>query len=296
MKTNTQMKRSFGGLALTLALACYDGNSTQAQVPPHYAAAVALLDQITALQAVGVYTDAGGTPLNRYGGSWNSSTDPSYIRFANFDNGILPANNTKCSPLVTHLFKEVYSWNWKNYSFTDPILNVVKSTASPTPYQYIELIKEGKGFAQRVTRLDQVQAGDILSWWQVGTDASDHSMIIADVNWNSAKPYPSNVAGANPALAGTVYYEVRVIDSSADLHAADTRLVNVNGTFQHIPGIGTGIIGLLVNSNFEIVGRTWSLPTSNYYSQTGSWLSGLHNRLRLAPANEFVIGRMPVMP
>lgn len=48
-----------------------------------------------------------------------------------------------------------------------------------------------------------------------------------------------------------------------------------------------------MNSNMEIVGRTWTLPTSNGYTQPNTWLSRLTNRLRLAPAHEFVIGRMP---
>lgn len=283
-------------LALALSVACGLTVAVQAQNPAHYDAAVELVNEITALQGLGVYTDGSGVPLNRYGGSWNSSTDPSYIRFGDLDHGILPANNTKCSPLVTHLLKTVYNWNWKNYSFYDPILKTTKSVASPTPYQYIELVKEGKGFAQRVTRLDQVRAGDILSWWQVGSDVSDHTMILSWVDWSSAKAYPSQLPGADPALAGTVYYEVHVIDSSVDLHTADSRWVNVNGAWQQIAGIGTGTIGLLVNSNYEIVGRTWSLPTSNYYTQPASWLGGLTNRLRLAPAHEFVIGRMPALP
>jgi hypothetical protein len=282
---------------LTLALGCLAGAHTaQAQSPPHHLAAVELLNQITTLQSLGIYTDSSGTPLNRYGGNWNSATDPSYIQFADLNHNVLPGNHTKCSPLVTHLFKSVYNWNWKNYSFYDPVLKVTKSTASPAPYQYIALVKEGKGFTQRVLTLNQAQPGDILSWWTVGSDANDHTMIISSVNWNSVRTYPSQLPGAISALAGTVFVEVQVIDSSADLHTADSRLVNVNGTLQHLPGIGTGTIGLLINSNFEIVGRTWSLPTSDYYTQPNGWLSGLHSRLRLAPANEIVIGRMPSLP
>ena len=38
------------------------------------------------------------------------------------------------------------------------------------------------------------------------------------------------------------------------------------------------------------------VPTSNYYTNPTGWLNGLTNRLRLAPQNEFVIGRLPVLP
>ena len=270
--------------------------ATHAQTPPHFNAAVELLDEITSCQNLGIYTDANGVSLNRYGGSWTSKTDPSFIRFADLDNGILPGNNTKCSPLVTHLFKTVYNWNWKNYTFYDPLANTVKSVSSPTPYQYIALIKEGKGFASQITTLNAVEPGDILNWWQVGTDASDHTMIIAEVNWASAKPYPLGYTYSDPTLAGTTYYEVRIIDSSADLHTADSRIVDVNGTPTHIDGIGTGIIGVLVNSNYEIVGTTWSLPTSDYYTKPNTWVKSLNTRLKRAPVWEFAIGRMPVMP
>jgi hypothetical protein len=282
---------------LTFALGCLAGAHTaHAQSPLHHTAAVELLNQITTMQSLGVYMESNGAPLNRYGGSWNNVSDPSYVQFADLDHGVLPGNNTKCAPLVTHLFKSTYNWNWKNYSFYDPVLKIVKSTASPAPYQYIALIKEGKGFAQRVLTLNNALPGDMLSWWTVGNDSNDHTMIIANVNWSSAKAYPSQLPGAMPVLAGTVLIEVQVIDSSADLHAADSRLVNVNGSLQHLPGIGTGTIGLLINSNFEIVGRTWSLPTSDYATQPAAWLSGLHNRIRLAPAHEILIGRMPAMP
>ena len=282
-------------LALTAVAAATIGASA-ADEPAHLLAAEELLNQINSLRAVGVTTESNGTPLNRYGGSWTSTTDPSYIRFADLDHGILPANNTKCSPLVTHLLKAIYGWNWKNYSFYDPIAKTNKSVASPAPYQYIRLVKEGKGFAQQIPRLDQVQPGDILSWWTVGSDSNDHTMIITGVDWDNGKLYPSWLTGADPALTGTMFYPVRVIDSTSDTHTDDSRVCTVNGVAQTISGIGSGTVGLLVNANYEIVGRTWSLPTSNYTTQQASWLSGLTNRLRLTPTYEIVIGRMPVLP
>ena len=291
----TQLPTAALSLVLSIG-AFFSASSLQGQVPPHLDAAIVLLEQITSRQAAGIYNDANGVSLNRYGGSWSSSTDPSYIRFGDLDNGILPGNNTKCSPLVTHLLKTVYGWNWKNYSFVDPLTLEVKSVSSPTPYQYIALIKEGKGFAQRVTNLAAVQPGDILNWWQPGTDASDHTMIVAAVNWASAKAYPLGLPNSNPALGGTTYVEVRVIDSSSSVHTADSRLVNVNGTVTQISGIGTGVIGILINQAGEIVGSTWSLPTSSYDTQKNTWVKSLNSRLKLAPTWEFGVGRMPAQP
>ncbi len=262
-----------------------------AQQPLHLQKALQLVDEITGQQAAGVFADAAGVPLNRYGGSWNSATDASYFRFADLPNGVYAANNTKCSPLVTHLLKASYGTDWKVHSFHDPVLKTTKSVASPTPYQYIALTKENKGLS-RVARLDQAQPGDILSWWTVGSDANDHTMLLVAVDWASAKAYPTNHALSDPALAGTTYYEVEVVDSSSGTHTNDSRIVSVNGVDTTIPGVGTGTIGLLVDASFAIVGYTWSLPTSNYLTQRTGWMQGPHNRLRRAPTHEAVISRL----
>lgn len=279
-------------LPLATSLLTLTAASVLAQ-PAHLTTGLQLVDEITAAQANNVFVDGAGVPLNRYGGSWNSASNPSYIRLADLPNGILPSNNTKCAPLVTHLLKATRNWSWSGYTFFDPLLNLNKKSASPAPYQYIALLKAGQGFAAQVTRLDQALPGDILLWWQVGTDASDHAMIIVNVDLASAKPYPADHAAANPAYSGTTYYEVEVLDSSSSLHTNDTRLVPVNGIDTHLPGVGTGTIGVLVDANFAIVGVTWSLPNSDYITQRTGWLNGLHSRLKLAPTYEIAIGRMP---
>lgn len=267
--------------------------ATVSAQPAHLTKGLQLVDEITAAQATGVFADAAGVPLNRYGGSWGSASDPSYIRLANFTQGVLPANNTKCAPLVTHLLKLAYNWNWSAYAFKDPITNQTVTSASPAPYRYVALIKQKIGFAQRIARLDQAAPGDILAWWNIGTDANDHAMIVVAIDWASAKPYPSQLAGANPALEGTTLYAVEVLDSSSGVHTADSRLVNVNGVDTQVAGVGTGTIGILVNASFEIVGTTWSLPNSNYTTQPTAWLNGLHSRLKLQTSTEAVIGRLP---
>lgn len=283
------MHQILTSLACGLALA-----ATAAAQPLHLDRALQLVDEITGAQAAGVFTDAAGVPLNRYGGSWNSASDPSFIRFADLGNGVLPGNNTKCSPFVTHLLGHTYGWNWRNYSFVDPLLQTTKTVSSPTPYQYIALTKQGRGLT-RIARLDQALPGDILSWWTVGSDANDHTMLIVAIDWQSAKPYPTNHALSDPTLAGTTYYEVEVVDSSSGTHTADSRIVEVNGVDTHVAGVGTGTIGLLVDANFALVGYTWSLPTSDYTTKRTGWMNGLHSRLRRLPAHEAVISRI-VLP
>lgn len=283
--------RVFNSIALG-AVCVFGAASTIAQ-PAHLTKGLQLADEIAGAQAVGVFTDANNVSLNRYGGSWNSTTDASFIRFADLANGVLPANNTRCAPLVTHLLKNAYNWSWSAYSFYDPVLKVTKSSNSPAPYQYIALLKANKGFASRITRLDQALPGDILLWWNIGSDANDHAMIIVSVDLANGKAYPSELAAAKPELAGTTYYAVEVLDSSSGVHTNDSRVVPVNGVDTQIAGIGTGTVGILVNASFEIVGTTWSLPTSDFATQKDAWLGGLHSRLKLQSATESLIGRMP---
>lgn len=281
---------------LAIGAGCLLGAAKLAAQPAHLTKGLQLVDEITAAQKVGVFTDSAGVPLNRYGGSWNSTTDASYVRFLNQATNTLPANNTKCAPLVTHLLKVAYNWSWysvANLSFYDPVLKVTKTSSSPAPYQYIALLKAGKGFASQVTRLDQALPGDILLWWNIGSDDKDHAMIIVSVDTASAKSYPTGLDASNPALAGTTYYAVRVLDSSSGVHSSDTRIVSVNGVDTQIPGVGLGTIGILVNAQSQIVGTTWSLPSASYTDEQSDWLDQLHGKLKLQFVTEAVIGRMP---
>lgn len=293
--SSTVARPSWTRFFLTLALGagCLVGATVAFAQPAHLTKGLQLVDEITAAQSQGIFTDAANVPLNRYGGSWNSASDPSYIRFLNQPAGVLAANNTKCAPLVTHLLKSVYNWNWSAHSFYDPVLKITKTSASPAPYQYIALLKAGKGFASQVTRLDQALPGDLLLWWNIGSDDKDHAMIIVSVDTASAQAYPSQLAAAKPELAGTTFYAVEVLDSSSGVHTNDSRIVSVNHVDTQIAGVGTGTIGILVNANSEIVGTTWSLPATAFATNADTWLNGLHSRLKLQSATEAVIGRLP---
>ena len=76
------MSLPFFTQSAALALAC--AGTLFAQAPAHLTRGLQLADEIQAAQAVGVFNDADHVPLNRYGGSWGSATDASFIRFADF--------------------------------------------------------------------------------------------------------------------------------------------------------------------------------------------------------------------
>jgi hypothetical protein len=289
-------------VAVTLAMTLAVGASLARAQPAHLTHGLTLVDQIVVAQQGGIYTDPDGTFLNRYGGSWNSPTDPSFIRFLDAANSIRPANNTTCAPLVTHLLKHTYGWNWSLFQIPDPLnQNLPVSTASPKAYRYVSAIKNLAGFTQQLTTLSAVQPGDIAAYWDIGTD-DGHAMVVVSVNLSSAKPYPSDVTGAIPALTGTTYYEMTVLDSSSTGHTNDTRHITYNGVTGLTGGLGTGVIGVLVDAGGAIVAHTWSLPTSSYLTKKNgvwvvnpSWLSGLNSRLKYQTSRELVFGRLPAL-
>lgn len=283
-------------LAMTLAVVA---SLARAQTPAHLQNGLTLVDQIVAAQQAGIATDVDGTFLNRYGGSWNSPTDPSFIRFLDAANGIRPANYTTCAPLITHLLKHTYGWNWSLFQIPDPLANnQLVSSASPKAYRYVSAIKNLVGFSAQRGTLLAVQPGDVGAYWDIGTD-DGHAFLVVGLNLASAKPYPSDVTGAIAALAGATYYEMTVLDSSASGHTSDTRMITFNGGTALSGGIGTGVMGVLVNASGAVVAHTWSLPTSNYLTKKNgvwvvnpSWLSGLNSRLQFQTSRELVFGRL----
>ncbi len=297
---------------LLLALAAL-GTAARAATPTHLARGLTLVDQITAAQAVGVYAgtvDGATVFLNRYGGGWNTPGNGSFIRFfnpfASAYTGTYAANYTECSSLVTHLLKDAYAWNWKLYPIPDPLnAGTTVLRASPSAYLYVSAIKHQIGFAARLTHFLQVQPGDIGARWEIGTETG-HAWIVVGVDFNGGKTYPGlNSSSADdpnfvPALAGATYYEMTVLDSSKSGHTADTRLITYRGSTFLSGGVGCGVMGVLVDREGNLLGHTWSLPSSPYWKTvngvTGvnpAWLAGIASRLEKQALLEVVMGRLP---
>ncbi len=276
--------------------------------PAHLVQGQLLVDQITAAQSQGIYTgDVNGANvfLNRYGGSWNSNSDPSFIRFFDQANGVHAANLTTCAPLVTHLLLHTYGWSWNNVGIPDPLAGgALAFKHSPKSYLYVSAIKNLTGFASRALTLAEVQPGDIAARWDIGTD-DGHTMIVVGVNFASATAYPLNSGDSNflPALAGATYVEMTVLDSSSSGHSNDTRYLTYNGTTALSGGLGEGVMGVFINNAGEMIAHTWSLPTSSYTKLVNGapvinsgWLGGIKSRVKFHNATELVIGRLPAMP
>jgi hypothetical protein len=287
---------------LTSLAALGAANLGTATEPAHLTAGLQLVDEITATQSLGIFVDDEGTAVNNYGGSWNSNSNPSFIRFFDEENGILPANNTKCAPFVTHLLQYIYNWNWRDYPFFDPISNTAnKKSSSPNPWQYLALIEQNLGFASQIANPLDAEPGDIISIHYDGT-TSGHTVILVELDTANPLPYPESGNNWNPLLAGTTFYRMRILDSTSSPHSNDTREFSVIDpdtdeiTEHETDGVGTGDMGLILDAQGNLVGHTWSLPNSDYETHQSGWMGGINSRLKLQADRTLVIGRLPANP
>lgn len=267
--------------------------------PQHLTDGLQLVDEINATHSLGIFEDEDEVAVNRYGGSWEDDEDPSFIRFFDEENGILPANNTECAPLITHLLLHTYGWDWGNIEFKDPKDNFDLDTSeSPNPWQYLELIRQEKGFASEVTNARQAKPGDIISiHYFPGT--TGHTAMLVDLPLGNPQAYPQNGNNLVPELAGTHFYPITILDSTSSPHSNDTREFTVdhgenNITHHTITGAGTGEMGIFLDLSGRIKGHLWSVPDDNFGSP--DWLERVESRIRLQHEREMIIGRLPENP
>jgi hypothetical protein len=239
------------------------------------------------MNAVGISSDRGGELLNQYGGSWNSSSDPSFIRLADLDRGILPGNNTKGASLVTLLLKEACSWSWWDYSFVDSKTGREARSSSPTSSRYVDLIEQGVGFDAEIKDLSLVLPGDVMAI-RNRSDWSGHTAIVESIDWASAKAYPVGSGSATSELDGAWIVPVRVLDSTRYAHSDDTRSA-ATGTTE---GLGLGTMGVVMNAAYEIIGHTWSLPTADIDTDSARWVTQFQSRFKPQIERKIVVGRI----
>lgn len=256
-------------------------------IPCYLDLGIKLNEEIESMHALGIRSDSNGEALNQYGGSWKSSSDPSFVRLADLDRGILPGNNTKGASLVTLLLKEACSWSWWDYSFIDSKTGRAARTSSPTSSRYVDLIEQGVGFDSEIKDLSKVLPGDVIAirkW----SDWSGHSAIVESIDWASAKAYPVGSGATDPDLDGAWIVPVRVLDSTRYVHSDDTRS-SATGSSE---GLGLGTMGVVMNEAYEIIGHTWSLPTADIGTDSDRWVSQFQSRFKPQSERKFVIGRI----
>ncbi|MDA7644866.1 hypothetical protein N8642_00725 [bacterium] len=256
-------------------------------IPCYLDLGIKLNEQLEEMHALGIDSDSNGERLNQYGGSWNSSSDPSFIRVADLDRGILPGNNTKGASLVTLLLKEACSWSWWDYTFIDSKTGRVTRSSSPTSSRYVDLIEQGVGFDSEIKDLSRVLLGDVIAirkW----SDWSGHTVIVESIDWENAKAYPAGIGATTSELDGAWIVPVRVLDSTRYAHSSDTRSKATETT----DGLGLGTMGVVMNAAYEIIGHTWSLPTADLDTDSARWVSQFHSRFKPQTERKIVVGRI----
>jgi len=215
-----------------IAIAHANGGTGTTQV--HLTAALSLDHELRVQGEAGHFYASDGTAYNRYG--------------ADYPNGYLdwgqPARAyARCGSFLTMLLEATSGWTPKMAGFT---------SASPSAAMYYDAIQSNYYGLQHVTTFSTIAPGDLLvSKYLDNTGDSGHVMIV-----NSAK------AGA-PDSAGTVKWQVEVVDCSSSNHSNDTRVFTSGGMTFSTGGVGRGSIYVYTRNN-QVTGWTWSLTSAAY--------------------------------
>lgn len=192
------------------------------------------------------------------------------------DGGGIYSVRADCSGFVTRSLM-------KAFGFTADDMVAWMGSKGPSSARYHENILGGNNY-QRIERASEVRRGDILAIKYIAnTDSGNtsggtgHTMIAASAPVLRA-------TSTRPEIAGTVQYELRIIDSTSSPHSAgDTREgTGANGSDQ--TGAGLGTMRLYADASSGVItGYTWSLSTgSTYYTATSP----------ADDARSLVVGRM----
>ncbi|AIE85671.1 hypothetical protein [Fimbriimonas ginsengisoli] len=210
-----------------------------ASTPTHLAAADQLVTTLRTQGDNGIFTDATGTPLNRYGAAWADA----YVFW-----GPTARAYAQCNNFMTLLLQNSYpGWTAKGAGF---------SSASPTAAMYHDAIEGNLYGFQKVSNFSNILPGDLLvAKYFDGSDNTGHVMLVRG----------AQAMGTDGA--GVTTWQIEVIDCSKSNHSQDTRVFNLgpNTTFA-TGGVGRGLMQVFTK-NGAILAYTWSLANGSpvYY-------------------------------
>ncbi len=185
------------------------------------------------------------TPANNVYG-----TNPSYVYWANVNGARTYENRTQCSPFVTHILKQAYSW-------TDNDFKTWFGSTNPSAAKYHDAIAAQNGFSL-IQNINDIRSGDIIAVKYLNGTTTGHVMI--------AKTRPVLYASTSPMVDGALQYTLKIMDSSKSGHGLlDTRLMT-DGTWDTGAGIGT--LRLYADKKGNLLGYTWSIAKNSvFYGQ-----------------------------
>jgi hypothetical protein len=171
--------------------------------------------------------------------------------------------HTDCSGFLNALLKH-------SYGLTDEQLSADLNAKRPLAKHYFAAIEEHHSF-QAIDLLTQAQPGDIIAVRYKDSKPGEntgHVMLMAGT--------PRQRAASEPVVAGTIQWEVPVIDESESGHGLhDTRHL-AEGGFRD--GLGAGVLRIYTDRTGKIVGHSWSVTRKS--------------KLRSREQRPLVIGRL----
>ncbi len=170
------------------------------------------------------------------------------------ESGKRAACRTDCSGFINALLKHTYQ-------FSDEQLSAMLQARRPLAKHYYAAIAAAHGF-QAIASLQQAQAGDIIAVRYTNSKKGEntgHVMLMSGT--------PRQRPASEPVVAGTLQWEVPVIDESESGHGLhDTRHLSEGG-FRD--GLGAGVLRIYTDAAGKIVGHSWSVTRkSKFRSQS----------------------------
>ena len=166
------------------------------------------------------------------------------------ESGRPAACHTDCSGFLNALLKH-------SYGLTDEQLSPELNAKRPLAKHYFTAIEQHHGF-QAIELLTQARPGDIIAVRYNESKPGEntgHVMLMAGP--------PRQRAASEPVVAGTIQWEVPVIDESESGHGLhDTRHL-AEGGFRD--GLGAGVLRIYTDPTGRIAGHSWSVTRKSKF-------------------------------
>jgi hypothetical protein len=170
------------------------------------------------------------------------------VRWKGIDGATGNEARTDCSGFLDALLQ-------RTYGLTREDLKKWTGRARPLARTYYDVIEQGKGFTQ-VARVTDVLPGDIIAIrYPAGAGNTGHVMLVSGP--------PRRRAASAPLQAGTVQWQVPVIDASKSGHGKSHTRRRAEGTFAG--GVGEGVFRLYADPDGRVVGYSWSTSAKSVY-------------------------------
>lgn len=171
---------------------------------------------------------------------------PTVVTWSGVNGASETRNRSVCSALVAHLMMQTYGYRAADFASW-------LGGRFPRAAGFHDAIVAGHGF-DPVLRVSDIRPGDILAIkYPPGSKPTGHVLLAAS--------RPVERHATEPVVAGTVQYELSVIDSSHTGHGPTDTRHYAKGKFH--TGVGEGLFRLYVAPDGTLAGYSWSVTKAS---------------------------------